>query len=58
MAPFKTRVVHVDWTQLDVLPKPKVGEKLQVKVAKAAIPIVLVPGIMGSRLQRADKSVV
>lgn len=56
MAAAEKVVVPIDWKAADALPQAPTGQHTQIQVKKASIPLVFVPGIMGSRLERADKS--
>lgn len=55
MAPAKKKVVPIDWKACDVPIKAPTGQHTQAQVKKASIPLIFVPGIMGSRLERDDK---
>ncbi len=51
-------VKPVDWKTADHLPHAQTGKHTQIQVKKASVPLVLVPGIMGSRLERSNGSFV
>ena len=51
--PEPTKIIYVSWTDWESGKKFLTDQHTQVRVARAAIPILFVPGIMGSRLRKA-----
>ena len=55
MAAPPTKIIYVKWTDWEQGQTFMTDMNTQVRVARAAIPIIFVPGIMGSRLKGAGK---
>ena len=50
----KKKIVPIDWKACDAFPKAPTDQHTQMQVKKASIPLVFIPGIMGSRLERSN----
>jgi hypothetical protein len=52
----KKKIIYVKWEDRESGMQFMTDQDIQVRVARAAIPLVFVPGIMGSRLKQKNGS--
>ena len=47
-------IISIDWKACDAFPQAPTDQHTEYQIKKASIPLVFVPGIMGSRLERSN----